>query len=174
MTGATSSLGDIALTVNQPGPPSPITPTDSAAFEVFSKSVQATFGKDVVTAPSSMTGNTDTRHYVSRFCEHNQARRVDPYLFRSTCKSRRLLDNQAATPVLPLTEHSLLAEPRTSIVGVLPKLALDLMLIPWTRRLVGRTGRPKPCIELTVAVSSEIETHVDAIRFYTGRYRFRS
>lgn len=65
LTGA-PTLGNITLTVNQPGPPSPITPTDSAAFEVFSKSVQAAFGKDVVTAPSSMTGNTDTRHYVSR------------------------------------------------------------------------------------------------------------
>lgn len=66
MSGAPPSLGNITLTVNQPGSPSPITPTDSAAFEVFSKSVQAAFGKDVVTAPSSMTGNTDTRHYVSR------------------------------------------------------------------------------------------------------------
>lgn len=60
-----SSIGNISLTVNQPGPPSPITPTDSSAFEVFAKAVQAAFGEDVVTAPSSMTGNTDTRHYVS-------------------------------------------------------------------------------------------------------------
>jgi Gly-Xaa carboxypeptidase len=59
------SIGNISLTVNQPGPPSPITPTDSSAFEVFAKAVQAAFGEDVITAPSSMTGNTDTRHYVS-------------------------------------------------------------------------------------------------------------
>lgn len=65
LSGDAPSLGNITLTVDQPGPPSPITPTDSAAFEVFSKSVQAAFGKEVVTAPSSMTGNTDTRHYVS-------------------------------------------------------------------------------------------------------------
>lgn len=71
LAGATPTIGNITLTVNQPGSPSPITPTDSAAFEVFSKSVQAAFGKDVVTAPSSMTGNTDTRHYVSRLCNHD-------------------------------------------------------------------------------------------------------
>ncbi|KAJ9111397.1 hypothetical protein QFC19_001166 [Naganishia cerealis] len=59
------SIGNISLTVNQPGPPSPITPTDSSAFVVFAKAVQAAFGGDVITAPSSMTGNTDTRHYVS-------------------------------------------------------------------------------------------------------------
>ncbi|KAJ9114650.1 hypothetical protein QFC22_005526 [Naganishia vaughanmartiniae] len=58
------SIGNISLAVNQPGPPSPITPTDSSAFEVFAKAVQAAFGNDVITAPSSMTGNTDTRHYV--------------------------------------------------------------------------------------------------------------
>jgi Gly-Xaa carboxypeptidase len=63
--GASSSLGKITLTVDQPGAPSPITPTDSVAFEVFARAVQAAFGTDVVTAPSSMTGNTDTRHYVS-------------------------------------------------------------------------------------------------------------
>lgn len=62
---ASASLGNITLTVDQPGAPSPITPTDSVAFEVFARAVQAAFGPDVVTAPSSMTGNTDTRHYVS-------------------------------------------------------------------------------------------------------------
>jgi Gly-Xaa carboxypeptidase len=72
------SLGNITLTVNQPGPPSPITPTDSPGFEVFSKSVQAAFGKEVVTAPSSMTGNTDTRHYVSRVCFSNFGTQADP------------------------------------------------------------------------------------------------
>lgn len=63
--GASVSMGNITFTVDQPGAPSPITPTDSVAFEVFARAVQAAFGKDVVTAPSSMTGNTDTRHYVS-------------------------------------------------------------------------------------------------------------
>lgn len=59
------SAGNITLTVGEPSPPSPISPPDSAAFEVFTKAVQASFGPDVITAPSSMTGNTDTRHYTA-------------------------------------------------------------------------------------------------------------
>lgn len=73
--GAFASLGNITLTVDQPGAPSPITPMNSVAFEVFAGAVQASFGSDVVTAPSFMTGNTDTRHYVSLVfanCSHAQ------------------------------------------------------------------------------------------------------
>lgn len=76
--GACALLGNITLTVDQPGAPSPITPTDSVAFEVFARAVQAACGQGVVTAPSSMTGNTDTRHYVSFiFRDWNPLRRIN-------------------------------------------------------------------------------------------------
>ncbi|KAJ9104485.1 hypothetical protein QFC21_001981 [Naganishia friedmannii] len=65
ITDATSKAATVITGGNKPGPPSPITPTDSSAFEVFAKAVQAAFGEDVVIAPISMTGNTDTRHYVN-------------------------------------------------------------------------------------------------------------
>jgi Gly-Xaa carboxypeptidase len=57
--------GNISLTVDQPGEPSPISPSTGKAWEVFAKAVQASFGPEVVSAPSAMTGNTDCRHYVS-------------------------------------------------------------------------------------------------------------
>lgn len=59
------SAGNITLIVDQPGAPSPISPVDSVAFQVFAKAVKASFGQEVVTAPSAMTGNTDCRHYTN-------------------------------------------------------------------------------------------------------------
>ncbi|KAF9477618.1 carboxypeptidase S [Pholiota conissans] len=59
------SIGNISILPNLGHEPSPISPfaIDSDAWLVFSKAVQAAFGSEVVTAPSAMTGNTDTRYY---------------------------------------------------------------------------------------------------------------
>jgi len=59
------SIGNITIAWNDTHDPSPISPSKAgnAAWDVFSKAVQASFGHDVITAPSAMTGNTDTRHY---------------------------------------------------------------------------------------------------------------
>ncbi|KAF5363383.1 hypothetical protein D9756_000019 [Leucocoprinus leucothites] len=48
-----------------PRKPSPISPStlSDPAWEVLSKANQATFGSSIVTTPSLLTGNTDTRHY---------------------------------------------------------------------------------------------------------------
>ncbi|KJA20923.1 hypothetical protein HYPSUDRAFT_68096 [Hypholoma sublateritium FD-334 SS-4] len=61
------SIGNITLIASSGHEPSPISPFTSAsqAWIVFSRAVQASFGPNVVTAPSAMTGNTDTRFYVS-------------------------------------------------------------------------------------------------------------
>ncbi|KAF8660451.1 hypothetical protein AX16_001631 [Volvariella volvacea WC 439] len=56
-------IGNITLSYTEPLEPSPISPTDAGAWILFSKAVQATFGENVITAPSAMTGNTDTRYY---------------------------------------------------------------------------------------------------------------
>ncbi|KAF9552726.1 carboxypeptidase S [Agrocybe pediades] len=60
------SIGNITITWNSPHVASPISPfhlDTSPAWRIFSQAVQASFGEDVVTAPSAMTGNTDTRYY---------------------------------------------------------------------------------------------------------------
>jgi len=80
-------IGNITIDWNSAHEPSPISPfnLESEAWLVFSRAVQATFGPDVITTPSAMTGNTgmsgssgqavslntvresDTRFYVSVF-----------------------------------------------------------------------------------------------------------
>ncbi|KAF9443362.1 carboxypeptidase S [Macrolepiota fuliginosa MF-IS2] len=59
------SIGNITFGWDDVHDPSPISPSrhGSVAWDVFSKAVQASFGHDVITSPSAMTGNTDTRHY---------------------------------------------------------------------------------------------------------------
>ncbi|KAF8187111.1 hypothetical protein BJ912DRAFT_970122 [Pholiota molesta] len=59
------SIGNITVLPSLGHEPSPISPftIDSDAWLVFSKAVQASFGSNVLTAPSAMTGNTDTRYY---------------------------------------------------------------------------------------------------------------
>jgi hypothetical protein len=54
------SIGNITFTWVDPHDPSPISPAraGNVAWDVFSKAVQASFGQDVITAPSAMTGNT--------------------------------------------------------------------------------------------------------------------
>ncbi|KDR84553.1 hypothetical protein GALMADRAFT_262764 [Galerina marginata CBS 339.88] len=58
-------IGNITVNWKDPHEPSPISPfqIDSPAWLIFSRAVQASFGADVITAPSAMTGNTDTRYY---------------------------------------------------------------------------------------------------------------
>ncbi|PPQ92561.1 hypothetical protein CVT25_010514 [Psilocybe cyanescens] len=65
--GATVSsppyIGNITVDWTNPHEPSPISPftiESSTAWLVFSRAVQASFGGDVITAPSAMTGNTGT------------------------------------------------------------------------------------------------------------------
>jgi Gly-Xaa carboxypeptidase len=54
------SIGNITFMWDDSHDPSPISPAraGNVAWDVFSKAVQASFGDDVVTAPSAMTGNT--------------------------------------------------------------------------------------------------------------------
>lgn len=53
----------------------PQSPTKGPVWDTFSGTVQHTFaqqGKKVVFAPGAMTGNTDTRHYLSKYSDHVQ------------------------------------------------------------------------------------------------------
>ncbi|KAF9529826.1 hypothetical protein CPB83DRAFT_236779 [Crepidotus variabilis] len=59
------SIGNITIswTEERDSEPSPISPfhmnqSQTGAWSIFSRAVQATFGKNVITAPSAMTGNT--------------------------------------------------------------------------------------------------------------------
>ncbi|KIY50723.1 Zn-dependent exopeptidase [Fistulina hepatica ATCC 64428] len=67
VNGQTSSSGSVAgnvtVSTSLSLDPSPIAPLGSEAWSIFTKAVQAAFGPTVVTAPSAMTGNTDTRFY---------------------------------------------------------------------------------------------------------------
>ncbi|CAA7269792.1 unnamed protein product [Cyclocybe aegerita] len=60
-----ATIGNITIEWNKSMNPSPIAPSTIASegWDIFSRAVQATFGEEVITAPSAMTGNTDTRHY---------------------------------------------------------------------------------------------------------------
>lgn len=53
----------------------PQSPTKGAVWDTFAGTVRYTYaqeGKNVVFAPGAMTGNTDTRHYLSKFFDHIQ------------------------------------------------------------------------------------------------------
>lgn len=43
--------------------PAPVSPESSYAWDILSSTVKNVFGKDVILAPSLMTGNTDTKFY---------------------------------------------------------------------------------------------------------------
>ncbi|KAF5359810.1 hypothetical protein D9756_003636 [Leucocoprinus leucothites] len=60
------SIGNITVIWGNPHDPTPKSPFDanSTAWRVISELNQAIWG-DVITAPSAMTGNTDTRNYLS-------------------------------------------------------------------------------------------------------------
>jgi len=59
------SIGNITVIQNDASFSSPVAPftVESTGWRVFAGAVQASFGQDVILAPSAMTGNTDTRHY---------------------------------------------------------------------------------------------------------------
>lgn len=62
-TSVDGAVGNITVWALQETNPSPISPfmledDTEGAWNIFSRAVQATFGEDVVTAPSAMTGNT--------------------------------------------------------------------------------------------------------------------
>lgn len=67
VTGNTSStaIGKITLgNFNDDGlEPAPVSPYDSEAYKTFTGTLKQVFGKDLVVAPSVMTGNTDTKYY---------------------------------------------------------------------------------------------------------------
>jgi len=47
----------------EPLEPSPVSPFDSEAYKIFSGTIKQVLGTDIIVAPTSMTGNTDTRFY---------------------------------------------------------------------------------------------------------------
>ncbi|KAI3318397.1 peptidase family M20/M25/M40 [Xylariaceae sp. AK1471] len=62
--------GTLILTSSQPTQIAPISPTTGPVWDVFSGTIQHSFAFDggkVVPVGELMTGNTDTRHYLSRF-----------------------------------------------------------------------------------------------------------
>ncbi|KAF8998133.1 hypothetical protein BDQ17DRAFT_1362515 [Cyathus striatus] len=62
-----SPIGNVSVTwAEESSDPTPISPFTlaSPAWGVFARAVQASFGSDVISAPSAMTGNTDTRYYL--------------------------------------------------------------------------------------------------------------
>lgn len=61
---SSSSAGRITLrNFDEPLNPAPVSPTDTETYKTFSGTIKQVFGKDVVVAPSLMTGNTDTKFY---------------------------------------------------------------------------------------------------------------
>jgi Gly-Xaa carboxypeptidase len=53
----------ILATEKEPLEPAPVSPLNSSAWSVLSRTVKAVFGQETILAPSLMTGNTDTKHY---------------------------------------------------------------------------------------------------------------
>ena len=62
--------GKLTLEASEASDPPPIAPITGDVWDIFSGSIQHTFATDggkVVTTGMLMTGNTDTRHYLSKF-----------------------------------------------------------------------------------------------------------
>lgn len=61
---SSSSLGQIILeNFDESLEPSPVSPSDTAAYKTFTGTIKQIMGEDVIVAPSLMTGNTDTKFY---------------------------------------------------------------------------------------------------------------
>lgn len=59
-----SAKGQIFLeNFDEPLDPSPVSPFSTDAYKVFSGTIKQVMGKDVIVAPTIMTGNTDTKYY---------------------------------------------------------------------------------------------------------------
>lgn len=67
VSGNTSSAAVGTIFINNyledPLEPSPVSPTDTAAYKIFTGTIKQVMGEDVIVAPSLMTGNTDTKFY---------------------------------------------------------------------------------------------------------------
>lgn len=66
ITGNTSeaSAGRITLSnFDATLEPAPVSPGDTEAYKTFTGTIKQVFGKDIIVAPSLMTGNTDTKFY---------------------------------------------------------------------------------------------------------------
>jgi Gly-Xaa carboxypeptidase len=73
--------GTLTLTVSEPTLAAPISPMHGKVWETFSGSIQHTFAfanGTVVPVGELMTGNTDTRHYLSK-CKLASLRGLDAY-----------------------------------------------------------------------------------------------
>ncbi|KAJ3187999.1 hypothetical protein HDU85_006392 [Gaertneriomyces sp. JEL0708] len=55
--------GTMRLSTREALNPAPVSPMTSDAYAVLAGTVKHTFGRDVVVAPTVMTGNTDTKYY---------------------------------------------------------------------------------------------------------------
>ncbi|KAG4431029.1 hypothetical protein IFR05_013487 [Cadophora sp. M221] len=61
---STSSVGKIVLEdFSKPLEPSPVSPSDSEAYKIFTGTIKQVMGEGIIVAPSLMTGNTDTKFY---------------------------------------------------------------------------------------------------------------
>jgi Gly-Xaa carboxypeptidase len=66
--------GMLVLRAKEVSKPSPISPSTGAVWDVFAGTIRHTFAFDgtVVPASETMTGNTDTRHYVGKSTDGGQ------------------------------------------------------------------------------------------------------
>lgn len=61
---STSSVGKIVLEdFSDSLEPSPVSPSGSEAYKIFTGTIKQVMGEDIIVAPSLMTGNTDTKFY---------------------------------------------------------------------------------------------------------------
>jgi Gly-Xaa carboxypeptidase len=61
---SSSAVGQIMLEdFDMPLEPSPVSPFDTDAYKTFTGTIKQVMGKDIIVAPSLMTGNTDTKFY---------------------------------------------------------------------------------------------------------------
>lgn len=59
-----SASGNVILEdLSRPLEPSPVSPFTTDAYKAFSGTIKQVLGKDIIVAPTLMTGNTDTRFY---------------------------------------------------------------------------------------------------------------
>ncbi|KAL3417219.1 peptidase family M20/M25/M40 [Phlyctema vagabunda] len=61
---SSTSVGQIILSdFEEPLEPSPVSPYDTDAYKLFTGTIKQVLGRDIIVAPSIMTGNTDTKYY---------------------------------------------------------------------------------------------------------------
>ncbi len=61
---SSSASGQVFLEdFDEPLEPSPVSPYDADAYQVFSGTIKQVLGEDIIVAPTLMTGNTDTKYF---------------------------------------------------------------------------------------------------------------